>query len=182
MTYDDIDRDILASLGVHFQAAFAGYLPVFFEAQHIDGGPSADYLEIRVEGAEIDEIAKEQYEVMVEVDIKIVRTKTNNILTIRSDAGKCAESLRQDIPLLHPAGDIDVTAADGNSYVSLGGITYVDSTVTTESMPQPEVIMGCLSTQSFYGRRDKIEIRHYGQLKNKHILVATVSTKLSILL
>lgn len=182
MTYDDIDRDILASLGVHFQSAFAGYLPVFFEDQHLDGTPPADYLEVRVEGATIDEIANEQYQVTVEVDIKIVRKKTNNILTIRSDAGKCAESLRLGIPLLHPIPNVDVTTYDAYSYIQLGGLTYADSSVTVTDTPQADVSLGCLTTQSFYGRRHKIEITHHGQLKNKHMLVSSVATTLSILL
>lgn len=182
MTYDDIDRDILASLGVHFQTAFAGYLPVFFEDQHLDGVPPADYLEVRVEGAVIDEIANEQYQVTAEVDIKIVRKKTNNILTIRSDAGKCAESLRLGIPLLHPMPNADVVTYDPLTYIQVGGLTYVDQLEIVTSTPQPDTNMGCLSTQGFYGRRHKIEITHHGQLKNKHILVSSVATTLSILL
>lgn len=149
MNYDTLDRDIFASLGVYFQTVFAGYLPVFFEDEHIDGAPSLDYIEVRIEGSNIDEIAHEQYQVTAEVDIKIVRQKTKNIFTIRENAGKCAEALRQDILLTHQ-----------DSGVSLG----------------------CMSTQSFYGRRSKINTHHYKQLKNKHILVATVATKLSILL
>lgn len=182
MTYDDIDRDILASLGVHFQSAFAGFLPVFFEDQHLDGSPPADYLEVRVEGATIDEIANEQYQVTAEVDIKIVRKKTNNILTIRSDAGKCAESLRQGIPLLHPMPNVDVVTYDPLTYIQVGGLTYVDSLTITTDTPQAATNMGCLTSQSFYGRRHKIEITHHGQLKNKHMLVSTVATTLSILL
>lgn len=182
MTYDDIDRDILASLGVHFQSAFANYLPVFFEGQHIDGAYPADYIEVRVEGADIDEVAKEQYQVTVEVDLKIVKRKTNNLLTIRSDAGKCAEALRQGIPLIHPAVDVALTHLDPYSYIQIGGLTYIDSLAVTEIVAEADVTLGCLTTQSFYGRRHKIEITHHGQLKNKHILVSTVATTLSILL
>lgn len=105
MNYEDIDADILASLGKHFQSAFDGYLPIFFENQHIDQVPDTDYIEIRIDGPDIDEIANSQYVILVDVDLKIVRQKTNNLMTIRRDAGKCAESLRQAIPFIH-SGDI----------------------------------------------------------------------------
>lgn len=182
MTYDNLDRDILASLGVHFQTAFAGHLPVFFEGQHIDGEPAIDYLEVRIEGPEIDEIANEQYQVTVDVDIKIVRKKTSNIFLIRTDAGKCAEALRLGIPLMQPSVDIEVETLDPITYIQIGGETYVDSVTELSMVTQPALPLGCLDTMGFYGRRNKIKTHHFGQLKNKNILVATVATTLSILL
>ena len=182
MTYDDIDRDILASLGVHFQSAFAGYLPVFFEDQHIDSSPASNYIEVRAEAATIDEIAREQYQVTVDVDLKIVRTKTNNLLAIRSDAGKCAEAFRGGVPYRHPVAVADATIVSVYPYITVGGMTYADCDVTTEAQENQAVVLGCLDNIGFYGRRSNVKIHHYGQLKNKHLLVSTVSTRLSILL
>ena len=179
MTYDELDRDIFASLGAYFQTVFAGRLPVFFESNHIDGKPANDYVEIRIDDLVIDEIAHEQYHVEVGVDLKIERTKTNDLFAIRLDTGKAAESLRQGVPLYHPTPDILVTGA--SPYVDLiQGLTFVDS-IQNEVLAT-NVLMGCLSTQGLGGRRHKIETIHHGQLANKHILVSSVSTTLSILL
>jgi len=184
MTYDDIDKDIFASLGRHFQTALT--LPVFFEGQHMDGTPSIDYIEARIEGPEIDEIAKGQYHILVEVNLKIVRRKTDNLFTIRKDVGECAEALRRGIPYVHEAADTTI-AGPGVVYPYCdlaAGETYVDGsgTNTVLVIPTPDVQLGCLETQSLGGRRHKIETHHYGQLANKHTLVSTVATTLSILL
>lgn len=98
MNFENIHKDVYASLGQFFQTFFDGGLPVYFENH--GNRPEANFIEARIDGPNIEEIANKQYVLEVEIDFLIVAEQCSDVFLVRRTMGKCSEALNADIPIV----------------------------------------------------------------------------------
>ena len=102
MQFDSLYRDSFSSIAKHIRAKIPD-VQLFYENDNDTRRPLT-YIEIRIDGPDIEEIANCQYRIVVEVDLLIVDEKSNNVFKVRNLMGKCAEALREDVHLLDADG------------------------------------------------------------------------------
>lgn len=91
------DRWIAASIGRYFKDNITS-LPLFFEGQLIDQAViTADHLEFRVNGPDIYEISKNNFEISVGVNILCVLLKDTDLYKDRRIAGLVASTFAVNI-------------------------------------------------------------------------------------
>ena len=143
-------RWIFASVSDHFKTKMdAVSLPLFIEGQHRDIDKSLqDYVELRVDGPYITEIARDQWQLYIEVNVLInsIMNDTNNH-RIHTSAGLVGAAFEDAIPVYKYGS----TGEDDDSF------------------------LGCLVLQQDKKRRERIQISHFGQVApNTKLLQATV--------
>jgi hypothetical protein len=102
MKYNNLYRDCFSSIAKHIKAKIPD-ATIFYENDNDTRRPLT-YIEVRIDGPDIDEIANQQYRLFVDVDLLIVDEKSDSLFKIRNLMGKCAESLREDVNLLDENG------------------------------------------------------------------------------
>lgn len=101
MNVEDLTKDIFAALGSHLQTTLS--LPVFFENSDRDAAikkATLEFVEVRVDGPNIDEVSCGSYDIEVPVDLLLCIEKTSNVLRPRTLMGECAQALNVPIPVI----------------------------------------------------------------------------------
>ena len=108
MNLETLPVDTFQAIGSYIQSKFAGVIPVYFEAhgedQIVDGVDN--YLEVRIDGPDIDEISNGTFKVSVDVDIYIQVERSRDTFKIRHLMGQCANAL--NTPILVKQAGVDL--------------------------------------------------------------------------
>jgi len=124
-------------------------LPMFIEGQHRDLDPTLqDYCELRIDGPNTTEVARNQWHLYMEVNVLISSIMNDSDYhRIHTSAGVVGNAFECSIPVYKYGNTVD----DDDS------------------------LIGCLSLQQDRKKRERIQISHFGQVApNTKLLQASV--------
>lgn len=146
----EIPRWIFSSISDHFQtAADAASYPLFIEGQHRDTNKQTDYLELRQDGPSMVEVSNGVWIITIEVNILVTAGMDDaDYSKIHDGVGVTANAFDRTIPVYR-------YGTGANDDDSLVGCLHLD--------------------QSLRGDKRTVQIRHFGQINPKDMLMqATV--------
>lgn len=130
-------RWVFASVCKHFNDRKEA-LPLYIEGQHRDANPPKDFLELRMDGPYLTEESKDYWRLYIEISILVQSTVDDqDYHRIHKSVGQVAEAFTEGISVFkYGDGDDD-----------------------------DQSLIGCLQLVQDLGKRERIQINHFGQVE-----------------